>query len=519
MTEVDEPPRAWTTLLLPPGVQAPGPGPDDETLADLNLDRVLDAVLAGHTADDRLTRALRTPLPSADAVAFRQAVLRDLATRGLADLLRAFVESAARVGAGLRQAARARHVVQRHLAHLTSASEHVAATRALAEGLAAMPPGSTALSLLAAHARAVSASPAFAQLSRDAAETRAALREAVFRLQIRGNRLTLGRGDGDASSPVTEAALVWQPFLEGDPRPRVLPHPAGTEPDALATAIVERTARLHPAAFAALERFAGRHPRFTDDGLATAARELPLYLGAADWAARLDAAGMPTCLPHVADADVPVRLLAAYDADLALQHAWDDHTVVPNDVELRPGERVIVVTGPNQGGKTTFARAVGQVMHLAAVGLPVPAREAELALPDRVATSFARGEELRDLQGALARDLSRTRHALADAGPRTLVVLNEVFSSTTVQDALLLSRRTLDLVRERGCVCVCVTFLDALAQAGPPVVSYVSQVDPDDPTVRTHRVVRQATGGPTYAEVLARAHGLDRSTLARRLAR
>jgi len=51
------------------------------------------------------------------------------------------------------------------------------------------------------------------------------------------------------------------------------------------------------------------------------------------------------------------------------------------------------------------------------------------------------------------------------------------------------------------------------------VVSLVSQVDPDDPGVRTFRVLRQDPGGPTWAETLAVAAGLDRAGLRRRLSR
>ena len=68
--------------------------------------------------------------------------------------------------------------------------------------------------------------------------------------------------------------------------------------------------------------------------------------------------------------------------------------MVTNDFDLAPPERVVVVTGPNSGGKTTFARSFGQLHYLASLGLPIPAREANLVLTNVVATSFGQAEQL-----------------------------------------------------------------------------------------------------------------------------
>lgn len=73
--------------------------------------------------------------------------------------------------------------------------------------------------------------------------------------------------------------------------------------------------------------------------------------------------------PTIVEGTTEVDVRGAVDVALALKLAGEQRPPVRNDVTLRDGERIFVVSGPNQGaGKTTFARTVGQLFHLAALG-------------------------------------------------------------------------------------------------------------------------------------------------------
>jgi DNA mismatch repair protein MutS len=182
--------------------------------------------------------------------------------------------------------------------------------------------------------------------------------------------------------------------------------------------------------------------------------------------------------------------------------------VVPNDWHLDPPERLLVVTGANQGGKTTFARAFGQLHHLASLGLPVPARRARVGLHDRLLTHFERQERIATLRGKLEDELMRVHALLEQATPDSVVFLNETFSSTTLQDARELGTAVLERLERVGARAVFVTFVDELASVGRATVSMVATVAPDDPTVRTFKVVRRPPDGLAHAVALAERYGL-----------
>ena len=209
----------------------------------------------------------------------------------------------------------------------------------------------------------------------------------------------------------------------------------------------------------------------------------------------------------------------AFDLALAIKSVADDKPVVSNDFRLSGAERILVVTGPNQGGKTTFARTIGQCAYLASLGCPIPARQATVMLPDHIYTHFERQETLATLHGKLDDELVRIHDILDSATAASIIVMNESFSSTTVNDALLIGTEVLKRIIELNCAAVYVSFLDELADLSPACVSMVGDVAPDDPTQRTFTFTRRPADGLAYAAALADKYGLNHKALRRRVSR
>ncbi len=486
-----------------------------DCLHDLNLDQLIDAI-TGPKQEYDLTPFFYTPLRDPDTVRYRQEVMRDLENESLIEHIKAFSKGMSTVRRYLGMAEKLDFEYHRMGWTLEAALVYCDTVMAVSPHLATDSLRSRGLRAIREYVEQYVSSPSFQVLASEARQVKQALEEVQYSVIIEGGKFRVKRYEGEAEYGI-EVEKTFEKFKQTDAQDYLKRIPERSGMSHIEAKILEFVVKLFPEPFAALTHFCNQRFPFIDERIQTFDREIQFYLAYLDFIADLKRRGLPFCYPQLSAASKEIYLYDGFDLALAHAHRYNQQPIVLNDFSLQDSKRILVVTGPNQGGKTTFARMFGQVHYLASLGCPVPGREARLFLFDRIFTHFERAEDVRTLRSKLEDDLFRMHSMLAQATPESLFILNEIFTSTTVHDALLLSREIMAQLTDRDVLACWVTFLDELASLNEKTVSMVALVDPEDPARRTFKVVRMPANGLAYAMSLARKYRLTREQLKERL--
>lgn len=510
---------------------------------DLNLDQIVTAITRDQ-ADYDLNPLYRLPLTDVDTISYRQGVFRDLEQTDAVRVLRAFADQ--RVVFHSKYRVGELHEDDHGLLHyyrerffLNAVDDYCSAVVDLTAGLAALSRRSQALGRIAEYLDGYIRSPAFRSLHDETRRLQTALNDVSYVVAIRGDRLTVAHYDnepnyGDQVAVTFARFQQTQDHLSSDRAHQVRGERYQLRDwEAYAgTGVLDLVAKLYPDIFAALDDYCAQRLDYLDPVVAVLDHDIHFYLTYLAFITPLRAAGLCFTLPQLSTTEKSERALDTFD--LALAHKLHgppkpssrrgndqrhEGRVVCNDITMYGAERILVVSGPNNGGKTTLARTFGQLHYLARLGCPIPGRASQIFVCDQIFCHFERAEDSTTMVGRLQTELDRLRDDFAVATPNSVIILNEIFNSTTAADALYLSRQILERVTALDALCLCVTFLDELSTLNDKTVSMVSTVVPDDPATRTYRVVRRRADGRAYARAIAEKYGLEFDHLAAQLNR
>jgi DNA mismatch repair protein MutS len=486
-----------------------------DCFVDLHLNQIVAAATAGRE-EYELRGFYHQPLEDPAQVRYRQDVLDELRGDSVRDAVNSFAEQMRLMRRYARVAQENRHGLSRQRWFLEAAAVYRDAAQSLGPALEGASPRAAGLVALAHHLSQLLSSAEFERFASASSALQEELSGLEYSVTIKGARVQVDAHDAEKElAPQVEETFAR--FAQGE-----VPKASWRFKDLaglnhVEEQVLDRVARLFPEPFGRLREFCERYGDVFDERLMRFDREVQFYLGYLEFIEPLIARGLQFSRVDLnPGAGVVVR--DAFDLSLAAKLAADGSIPVTNEFHFEGPERVLVVSGPNQGGKTTFARMIGQVHYLASLGLLVPAGRAALSLPDRVFTHFEREESLETLRGKFEDELVRIHGILEAATDRSVLVMNESFGSTTLADGLLVGREIVRQIIELGSLCVFVTFIDELASLGPETVSMMSTVVPEDPSQRTFRIERKPADGLAYAAALARKYRLGYDDLRKRIA-
>ena len=483
--------------------------------ADLNLDQIVASIAAGKQ-EYNLGPFFYEALKSRDAIEYRQEVMRDLENDAYYGAVTRFANAMRLVREHLGQAGKLHYKYQKEAWLFDAVELYCQGVDGLLSDFRAAAPSSSGLVGFFAFLEGYNLSPVFRELLSQIATLKAKLASIRYSLLIGAGVITVSDYHYEPNYGV-EIQADFEKFKQGAAGDHILKFGGFEQMNHIEAGVLDRVARLNPEIFAELDDFSARSSSFFDPTILRFDREVQFYVAYISHMRRFAGAGLTFCYPRVSAETKEVRVTEGYDLALAKTLVDQKLPVVTNDFFLNERERIIIVSGPNQGGKTTFARTFGLLHHLAAIGCPVPGTDAQLFLFDRMFTHFEKEEDVHNLRGKLHDDLYRLHRTLAEATSHSILILNEVFNSTSLKDAIFLSTRILTKIIALDALCVCVTFIDELAALSTTSVSMGSTVKPDNVAERTFKIVRRTPDGLAYAISVAEKYGLTYEQLRERL--
>ena len=156
--------------------------------------------------------------------------------------------------------------------------------------------------------------------------------------------------------------------------------------------------------------------------------------------------GSPVVLPELVEGEHHrINLTDAKNPILAKENP----AYVGNDFVLED-DKLVLITGPNSGGKTAFCKTITQIQLMAQIGCFVPAKEAKLTVADRIFYQVSEVSHLNDGEGRFGTELKRTKDIFLATTPKSLVVLDELSEGTTFEEKMESSSNVLNGFYRKG---------------------------------------------------------------------
>ena len=189
-------------------------------------------------------------------------------------------------------------------------------------------------------------------------------------------------------------------------------------------------------------------------------KEIAFYKGIHNLQRRMKELSLPLCYAEVCEDRSQKEMKHLYELSLAL---YTQVYPVPNSMK-HEGKHLTIITGANQGGKSTFLRSFGIAQVMMQCGMPVPADRFVSGLYSKIHTHFTRKEDAMLSRGRLEEEMKRMDGIVTQLGRESLLLLNESFASTTEKEGSQIAYNIIMPLYEKGIEVMMVTHLHEFAR-------------------------------------------------------
>ena len=446
---------------------------------DLNLDQILDRVCDGWDAGVRKLYE-RFPATKEDED-YRRAIYSDIRNDAIHAAMTEYYSHIRERAVFAKRRDDAYEPVQKEVWYLRECHAYITSLEALHNALKSTQPRSAGIKAFSNFLSGCVSEERYLRLKAEAELLWAELSSFRVILSYEKNRFTLaeGKGEGGYEQFLTEcfpgeSRDLKSPFIDTEYYSR------------LEEEIVKLFRKKHKAFFKRLDLFCSAYPSFIHEGIPALEAQMAYYLAYASFQRMMETKGFHMCTPR--PSEDTLRASKLYDLALALTNMASGKEVVPNEAELGADENFFVLTGPNQGGKTTYGRSLGQLIYFTKMGLDVPAETAEVPRYSNLWTHFSVEESVETGRGKLMDELVRLKPVMEEEQEGAFIVINELFTTAANYDAIEMGKRVLEYLIGRHCKGIYVTHLGELSRSCKGVVSLRASVNENH--IQTYRIER-----------------------------
>lgn len=410
--------------------------------SDLNLDQIFSAALY-HKEEYELTEFFYTPLCTKSEVYYRQKVMQDLVAGHMQSCINIFAEKMRDSRQWEDQAEKSYDPHSANSLHLRSISTYIEAVKKLRLEITEKKPRSNGLNTFLSYVNEYVESDTFTLMCQEVDQIIHEFESIDYTLHIKGNDINIRPYNQEAALDpiITE---FFSRFEQENIPPAKQPSLKETRLNHVEEMIINQLALLYPDYFSRLNQFCNQIGDFRDSVITRFDREIQFYLAYLQCINTCKKWGLNFCYPIISSTHK--ELFCTEGCDLALQLSTNTK-VIGNTFALKGKERILIVTGPNQGGKTTFLRSFGQAHLMMSCGMITPSAAFQAPI-GRIFTHFKQEEDTKMQSGKFDEELSRMRDLIDQIHPGDFVLMNESFAATNEREGSEIAAGVLDALMQ-----------------------------------------------------------------------